>query len=72
MNRDYNLRKKKIEQIRKIRGNNNCWICEGLREVQFDYIPEETIRVPNNNLVKLNLDFDDYKPFDMYYNGNKY
>ena len=72
MNRDYDLRKTKIEPIRKIRGRNNCWICQGFREVQFEYVPEEPIADPSNHLVKLHLDFDDYKPFDMIYNGNKY
>ena len=72
MNLDYDLRKTKIDSVRKIRGKNNCWICEGFREVQFEYIPEEPIIDPNNHLVKLHLDFDDYKPFDMLYNGSKY
>ena len=72
MNREYDLRKTKIDKLRKIRGKNNCWICEGFREVQFEYIPEEPIRDPNNHLVKLHLDFDEYKPFDMIYNGSKY
>ena len=72
MTRSYDLRKTKIEPIRKIRGKNNCWICQGFREIQFEYIPEEPIPDPNNHLVKLHLDFDDYKPFDMIYNGNKY
>ena len=72
MEHDYDLRKSKIDSIKKIRGKNNCWICEGFREVQFEYIPEEPITDPNNHLVKLHLDFDDYKPFDMIYNGSKY
>ena len=72
MNRDYALRKTKIDSLRQIRGKNNCWICEGFREVQFEYMPEEPILDPNNHLVKLHLDFDDYKPFDMIYNGTKY
>ena len=72
MNLDYDLRKTKINPLRKIRGKSNCWICEGFREVQFEYIPEEPIRDPDNHLVKLHLDFDDYKPFDMIYNGSKY
>ena len=72
MNSDSSLRKSTIEKIRKIRGKNNCWICEGFREVQFEYIPEEPIKDPNDHLVKIHLDFDDYKPFDMIYNGSKY
>ena len=72
MNKDYNLRKTKVDPVRKIRGRNNCWICEGYREIEFEYIPEEPIGDPNSHLVKLHLDFDGYKPFDMIYNGNKY
>ena len=72
MNKDYNLRKTRIEKIRKIRGKNNCWICEGFREVQFEFIPEQPILDPNNHLVKLHLDFDGYKPFDMIFDGTKY
>ena len=72
MNRDYDLRKTKIAPLRKIRGKRNCWICEGFREIQFEYIPEESIRGPGNHLVKLHLDFDDYRSFDMIYNGSKY
>ena len=72
MDKDYDLRKTRIDQVRKIRGKSNCWICEGFREVQFEFIPEEPILDPNNHLVKIHLDFDDYKPFDMIYNGSKY
>ena len=72
MNKDYNLRKTNVDLVRKIRGKNNCWICEGFREVEFEFIPEEPISDPNNHLVKLHLDFDGYRPFDMFYNGNKY
>ena len=73
MNKDYTLRKTNVDLVRKIRGKNNCWICEGFREIQFEYIPEKPIEGdPNDHLVKLHLDFDDYKPFDMIYNGSKY
>ena len=60
MNKEYELRKTGIETVRKIRGKNNCWICEGFREIKFEYIPKEPIEDPNNHLVKLHLNFDDY------------
>ena len=41
MDKDYDLRKTRIDQVRKIRGKSNCWICEGFREVQFEFIPEK-------------------------------
>ena len=72
MNTEYDIRKTKYDSIRKIRGKSNCWICEGFREIQFEYTPEEPILDPDNHLVKLHLDFDEYKPFDMIYNGTKY
>ena len=72
INKEYELRKTAVDTVRKIRGKNNCWICEGFREIKFEYIPEEPIIDPNNHLVKLHLDFDNYKPFDMICNGDKF
>ena len=37
MNKSYELRKTVIEKVRKIRGKNNCWICDGFREIKFEY-----------------------------------
>ena len=72
INKEYELRKTAVDTVRKIRGKNNCWICEGFREIKFEYIPEEPITDPNNHLVKLHLDFDNYKPFDMICNGDTF
>ena len=72
LNKDYALRKTGIEKVRKIRGKNNCWICEGFREIKFEYIPKEPIEDPNNHLVKLHLNFDDYRPFDMICYGSSF
>ena len=72
IDKSYKLRKTKIDAVRKIRNKNNCWICDGFREIEFEYIPEEPIDDPNNHLVKIHLNFDDYKPFDMIYNDGKY
>ena len=72
INKEYELRKTQVDTVRKIRGKNNCWICEGFREIQFEFIPEEPIVDPNNHLVKLHLSFDNYKPFDMICNGDKF
>ena len=68
----YKLRKTSIEKVRKIRSKNNCWICDGFREIEFEYIPEKPIDDPNNHLVKIHLSFDNYKSFDMIYNDGKY
>ena len=72
LNKEYELRKTAVDTVRKIRGKNNCWICEGFREVQFEFIPEEPIVDPNSHLVKLHLNFDNYRPFDMICNGDKF
>ena len=72
INKGYELRKTGVETVRKIRGKNNCWICEGFREIKFEYIPKEPILDPNNHLVKLHLNFDDYRPFDMICSGNSF
>ena len=72
INKEYELRKTSVDTVRKIRGKNNCWICEGFREIQFEFIPEEPIVDPNNHLVKLHLNFDNYRPFDMICNGDKF
>ena len=72
INKEYNLRKTNVDLVRKIRGKNHCWICEGYREVEFEFIPEEPIDDPNNHLVKIHLDFDGYRPFDMICTGTKF
>ena len=72
IDKNYELRKTGVETVRKIRGKNNCWICEGFREIKFEYIPSEPIDDPTNHLVKLHLNFDDYRPFDMICNGSSF
>ena len=72
IDKKYNLRKSSIDAIRRIRSKNNCWICDGFREIEFEYIPETPIEDPNNHLVKIHLDFDNYKSYDMIYNDGKY
>ena len=60
------LIKTNVINVQKIRGKNNCWICEGWKEVKFKYTP------PNNNNINLSdatckvyLNFEGYKPFLM-------
>ena len=72
INNNSSLRKTNIDVVRKIRNQNQCWICSGFREIEFEYIPEEPIVDPNNHLVKIHLDFDGYKPFDMICTGSKF
>lgn len=53
------------DKIRRIRAKNNCWICEGWREIPFIYRPEKHMK---NNLdkylIKLHLNFENWKPYD--------
>lgn len=67
LGKDYNLTKTNVDTVRKIRSKNNCWICEGWREVKFEFTPKEPIADFNSHLVKLHLSFDNYRPFDMLY-----
>jgi len=61
------LIKTKVLNIQKIRGKNNCWICEGWNEIKFDYKPEN-INKYNIPLCKIYLNFEGYKPYEMEYN----
>ena len=72
IDKKYSLRKSTIDNVSKIRRKNNCWICDGFREYEFEYFPEEPIADPNNHIVKIHLNFDDYKPFDMIYADGRY
>lgn len=60
-----NKMKTNNDKVRRIRAKNNCWICEGWREIPFIYRPEKAMK---NNLgkyfVKLHLSFENWKPYD--------
>jgi len=51
----------KITNVRKIRSKNNCWICEGWKEVMFTYKPKKVKDITSLN-VKLHLSFENYIP----------
>ena len=40
INKTYKSRKKTINKVRKIRSKNNCLICDGFLEIEFEYVPE--------------------------------
>lgn len=61
---DHPLIKTNILNVRKIRAKNNCWICEGWREIKFSYKPIHQEHI-NSYKVKLHLSFEEYKPTDM-------
>ena len=51
------MRKTHIDNVRKLRSLNNCWICDGYREIKFIYQPKEPILDQQNHIVKIHLDF---------------
>ena len=72
IDKKYPLRKTSIEAVRKIRNKNNCWICDGFREIEFEFKFKKKMENPMNHIVKIHLNFDGYKPFDMIYNDGVY
>ena len=51
-----NLQKTKINDLKKIRGKNNCWICGNWKETEFIFYPIATSQVNNINEVNENLE----------------
>ena len=49
-----------IIKIKKLRAKNNCWICEGWREIVFNYKPND-ISEEKNDKIKLFLNFENYR-----------
>ena len=72
MNKDYNLRKSHIDNVRNLRGLNKCWICDGYREIEFTFVPKEPILDATSHIVKIHLSFDNYEPFGMHCLGSKF
>jgi hypothetical protein len=53
------------DKIRRIRAKNNCWICEGWREIPFIYRPEKSMMNKlEKHVIRLHLSFEDWKPYD--------
>lgn len=66
------LIKSKVSNIRKIRSKNNCWICEGWREISFTYKPH-LIDIDLNSLsVKLHLNFENFKEIETILHGDQF
>ena len=64
---DHPLIKTNILNVQKLRGKNNCWICEGWKEVKFQYKPHINEGNMSSSVVKLYLSFEGFKPFDTTY-----
>jgi hypothetical protein len=61
---DHSLIKTNILNVRRIRGKNHCWICEGWREIKFHYKPNRNYGDKHALSVKLHLNFENYKAYD--------
>jgi hypothetical protein len=70
--KDNKLIKTNIEKVRKIRAKNNCWICEGWREMDIKFYPGRLISNPAKNYVKLHMNFEDYRAYDTIYSNGCY
>ena len=53
--------------LNKMRGGNNCWICQCWREVEFILDLKIKDIKPKYLLVKIHLDFENFEPCDMIY-----
>ena len=72
---DHPLISSNIINLKKLRAKNNCWICEGWREIKFNYKPPNSSENENleKNYVKLYLNFENYKNInlnELFYNSN--
>ena len=71
---EHPLIKSNILNIKKIRGKNNCWICEGWREKYFEYfITDEYKNIPcpfldGINKCHIHFNFANFNSFEMNYN----
>ena len=69
---DHPLISSNIIKIKKLRSKNNCWICEGWREIIFNYKPNNIIEEKNDN-IKIYLNFENYRNInlnELYYMEN--
>jgi len=69
---EHPLIKSNIRNIRKIRAKNNCWICEGWRELKFSYKPPDTVTNPKDLDVKVHLNFENYAEYEVPYRGEDF
>jgi hypothetical protein len=70
MNKDLNCIRSTNIKTKKIRAKNNCWICEGWREITFSHKLEKKVKDPSLYFVKIHLSFENWKAYDtMYHEG---
>jgi hypothetical protein len=69
---EHPLIKSNIRNIRKIRAKNNCWICEGWKELKFSYKPPTKIQDPKEIEVKVHLNFENYAEYDTEFHTDEF
>ena len=62
---DHPLNRSSIINVQKLRSKNNCWICEGWREIKFHYKPNKYEGDLKSAYVRLHLNFENYKSFEL-------
>ena len=72
LDEEHPLIRSNIINIQKLRSKNNCWICEGWREIKFNYKPNKIPENFENSFVKLHLNFENYKSYELIFNDDSY
>ena len=62
---DHPLISSNVINIKKLRSKNNCWICEGWREIKFNYKPNKNDNNYENDFIKLYLSFENFKSINL-------
>ena len=62
---EHPLSRSNIINVQKLRSKNNCWICEGWREIKFHYKPSKYEGNLESSYVRLHLNFENYKSFRL-------
>ena len=69
---DHPLNRSSIINVQKLRSKNNCWICEGWREIKFHYKPNKFEGNLESAYVRLHLNFENYKSFNLKLIGDSF
>ena len=62
---DHPLISSNVINVKKLRSKNNCWICEGWREIKFNYKPSKNDNNYETDFIKLYLSFENYKSTNL-------
>jgi len=68
---NFNQTRTSINNIKKIKSKNNCWICEGWREHHFSFKRDlHKFLSGDEESVYIHFSFEDYKPIELKKNEN--